>query len=706
MDIDPRNGGWEALAELEGKHGPITSEVIATTQGGGEHRVFLAVDGVSYPSQIGPGLDIKHHGYICVEPTGGESGLYKWQAGKNPIQGAVPSPAHPALHGEEHAAHVTDLAYEVVTRGQLEDLRDALRYLDSDNRNLYINQVGMALKTVPLDAAKDIWLEWSARSPKFCAATALIDWDSLHPTATHWRNVFKLASAAGWKNGQSSSGQQPDEPTDIFELADPGNFHPRSCLPSTLADWVEAHEAVSGLEAVSFAFSTLPVLAASTDRSVRIDLGSGHQSPLILWAALVGATGSGKSPAMNAAHLPLSRLSAEEIRLDLKRVEGIGGAKSANRVEKTPVLETVRYVTDTTPEALIAILSQSRGARTLVHHDEGSGWLNDMGRYSSGADSARSTYLSAWLGQRDQLVLRIGRGATLVPELGVSMLYGITPNKIKEGSKEASSEGLLGRTLLCLIDRKRHKPSHHPSVERMTEADAAYARLVIDLTRLRDVEIRFSSEAQHTYDAERMRFGETAAKLENSHPGMAAMLAKAADNLGRIAALFMLCVRRHEVEAGQSSKHESQINGEDLALAVNFMQVAVSHAHAAYTGLLITDEPTTIARQCALKILRLGLRKRGISEITRQDFMKVPGFLAADRPTQSASLELLNIHNWLLENRTQRNRGNSARFGEGTRWEINPLVFDGRFGQMANESLAAADEVHRMLLELGGKAKG
>lgn len=42
LDIDPRNGGWESLAKIETEIGPLTSNCVADTQGGGEHRVFRA----------------------------------------------------------------------------------------------------------------------------------------------------------------------------------------------------------------------------------------------------------------------------------------------------------------------------------------------------------------------------------------------------------------------------------------------------------------------------------------------------------------------------------------------------------------------------------------------------------------------------------------------------------------------------------------
>jgi hypothetical protein len=104
-----------------------------------------------------------------------------------------------------------------------------------------------------------------------------------------------------------------------------------------------------------------------------------------------------------------------------------------------------------------------------------------------------------------------------------------------------------------------------------------------------------------------------------------------------------------------------------------------------------------------MKILRLGLRAGALPDVSRQDLMKVPAFKAADRFMQGASLELLNIENWLIANLTERHRGNSSRFGEGTRWRVNPKVFDGRFQKLAEISLAEADEVHRMLVGLRRK---
>lgn len=601
-------------------------------------------------------------------------------------------------HGEDDSNRYS-LA-EPVTAQQLAELRDALNVLDSDSRHLYVNSVGMALKTIPEDKGKRIWLEWSARSQKFDDDIAEKDWASFVPVAMNWRHVFTLAYQAGWKKPQRAT-QPTENPADFFETNVPMDFDPDDCLPPMLASWVKAHARASGLEAVSFAFSALPVLAAATNRTVRINLGSGHNVPIIIWSALVGATGSGKSPAMTAAQSPLSKLHAEEARRVRQEVEAWNQQRKNARSPEPPALKRIRYSADTTTEALTRNLSVSDGPRMLLHYDEGSGWLNDMGRYSSGGDGDRATYLSAWVGLRDHVVSRISRGETIVPELGVNILFGITPNKIKEGYKEASAEGLLGRTLICLIDRSRHAEADRSADTELVSADVIYAKAIESFTRIHDVEITLSSAAQAIYDEERSRLGKQSATLEATYPGVAAMLAKAAENTARLAGLFALCNPPDSVQDGYSLRNDWTIGSYDITLAKRFMAVAINHAVAAYTGLLITDEPTAVARQCALKILRLHRDNRAIVEVEREHFMKVSQFRAAERGVQSAAVELLNIYHWLLENTTHRHRPGSGRFGEGARWLINPRIFDGQFETQAKQSAAESGAVHRMLLEMG-----
>ncbi len=90
VDIDPSNGGWESLAKIETTHGKLMSTCIAKTQGGGEHRLYMAGGLLSAPPQLAPGIDLKYNGYICVEGTRGPDGEYRWLKGASPLEGAEP----------------------------------------------------------------------------------------------------------------------------------------------------------------------------------------------------------------------------------------------------------------------------------------------------------------------------------------------------------------------------------------------------------------------------------------------------------------------------------------------------------------------------------------------------------------------------------------------------------------------------------------
>jgi hypothetical protein len=206
LDIDPRNGGVESLEALEAEHGILHSAVVAATQGGGEHRLFLADSGVTYPSTLGAGLDLKHHGYICVEPTLGPMGAYTWRAGANPLSRSSPArpSALPRLISEKGRGGSTDYSLTerggvpVATAQTFDDLRSALAHVDADDYTTWVN-VGMALRPYG-EAGYRVWAEWSARSEKFNANQSRQKWErDLHGAhSITYRSIFRMALDAGW----------------------------------------------------------------------------------------------------------------------------------------------------------------------------------------------------------------------------------------------------------------------------------------------------------------------------------------------------------------------------------------------------------------------------------------------------------------------------------------------------------------------------
>ena len=75
LDVDPRHGGDNTLAELERLHGPLPDTAEVLTGGGGRHLYFAPVPGLQCKNGIAPGLDLKAEGgYVLLPPSNHASG--------------------------------------------------------------------------------------------------------------------------------------------------------------------------------------------------------------------------------------------------------------------------------------------------------------------------------------------------------------------------------------------------------------------------------------------------------------------------------------------------------------------------------------------------------------------------------------------------------------------------------------------------------
>lgn len=212
VDIDPRNGGDVVRRDQ------LPPTLTAATGGGGLHLVYRVPDGIPVKSSLGPGIDVKHSGYIAVEPSLHPSGRrYGW-IDFEVLEGEAPeiAQAPPELLAEaaphpqrQHDARDPERA----TDEQIADLRDALRSLDSDDRQVWV-EAGQRLHRLG-EAGHRLWLEWSATSKKFDAADADRVWHSLEGTRTGYRAIFSAAQAKGWANPAARREHQRKRAQDI-----------------------------------------------------------------------------------------------------------------------------------------------------------------------------------------------------------------------------------------------------------------------------------------------------------------------------------------------------------------------------------------------------------------------------------------------------------------------------------------------------------
>lgn len=80
----------------------------------------------------------------------------------------------------------------------LDELADALRYVDPDDRDTWVG-VGQALHSLG-EVGYTLWASWSATSSRFPGGDNLERWDTFKGERTGYQSIFNRAAAGGWKN--------------------------------------------------------------------------------------------------------------------------------------------------------------------------------------------------------------------------------------------------------------------------------------------------------------------------------------------------------------------------------------------------------------------------------------------------------------------------------------------------------------------------
>ena len=209
IDIDPRNGGDGTFDDLEAKHGKISSDVEQITGGGGRHIVYVAKVGARYPGKLGPGVDVKHHGYIMVSPSNHILGNYEWEASSDLTDGMIPSPAPDWLAMPAGDKYNTDfkpaapgLGLGTLLESEIDEIRSALLFIPNFERDDWLF-VGMVCHAIDSGRAGFIlWEDWSSTSDKFDAQDQARVWFSFHekPNQRNKESLFFKAAENGWIN--------------------------------------------------------------------------------------------------------------------------------------------------------------------------------------------------------------------------------------------------------------------------------------------------------------------------------------------------------------------------------------------------------------------------------------------------------------------------------------------------------------------------
>jgi hypothetical protein len=271
---------------------------------------------------------------------------------------------------------------------------------------------------------------------------------------------------------------------------------PVDALPEPLRGFVDAGARAIGCDPSYLALPLLTAIAAAIGNTRRLELKRGWLAPPILWGAIVGESGTAKTPAFRLVMRPVrerQRKALERHAEDMKQYEAdlarwekdMAAWKrdknaASNPPEKPDPPQAERFiVSDTTVEALAPILlANPRGL--LLGRDELAGWIGSFDRYSgkarAGADSAN--WLSMFNAESIIVDRKTGIPRTIhVPQAAVCVTGGIQPAILQRAlGIEHRESGLAARLLLACPPRK---------AKRWTEADidlSAEAELVVGFT--------------------------------------------------------------------------------------------------------------------------------------------------------------------------------------------------------------------------------
>jgi hypothetical protein len=290
--------------------------------------------------------------------------------------------------------------------------------------------------------------------------------------------VESLADSAVPQNKQPADTlTNPTQP-----LVQPFQPFPVESLPRSVAAFVTASSDAIGCDPSFIALPLLVGFASAIGNSRRVQLKRGWTEPAILWAAIIGESGSTKSPALELSLRALRERQDKLMRehneaiiqwkreIEIFEVEKKAWSHKArgNRLfagdppdaPQEPTCERC-WTDDATIEALAKLL-QDNPRGLLVIRDELAGWLN-FDRYSA---SGKGGEAAKWLevhGGRPLVVDRKTSEMIYVPKAAVSIIGGIQPGILaRYVGQEHRDNGLLARLLLTM-------PPRRPKV--WTEAD-------------------------------------------------------------------------------------------------------------------------------------------------------------------------------------------------------------------------------------------
>ena len=282
---------------------------------------------------------------------------------------------------------------------------------------------------------------------------------------------------------------RPPAPPDAAGDGDPLEVppFPIGALPEPARTFV--HEGAAALD-VPPEFIGVPLLGfagGTIGKRYCLELKAGYRQWPILYVAVVGAPGSGKSPAASLARHAVDRLQREAWQ---RFRDGMAAyRREVQAWEKTPPTERDErptppalahyYTTDATIESLAFALTTSPGLTNF--RDELVSWVKACDQYRGGKGGDRQRWLGGW--SKDPWKVDRKKAEPLyIPDPVVCVVGGIQPDVLPELAHEAGArDGFIERILWC------YPPERFPDDTDETVSEETLERMYEVFDKLRPV---------------------------------------------------------------------------------------------------------------------------------------------------------------------------------------------------------------------------
>jgi Protein of unknown function (DUF3987) len=432
----------------------------------------------------------------------------------------------------------------------------------------------------------------------------------------------------------------------------------------------------------------------------RVQISRSWIEPIAMWTAVVGSSGTGKTPGIDASKRALALIEktrrtkieeqkrAHDERVDVAKIalkawkkqveeaakKGGPRPKKPKDAEDPGIFVPPRlYVSDTTIER-IAMLLEVRPCGLLLLADELSGLFLNMGRYNSGRDN--EFWLEAWNG-KSFLQERVGRKPISVDHLIVGVTGGLQPDKLSR-SFDGDLDGMYARILFAWPD----EPPYKELTDLIAEVEPKIVNALTQLVRMGDPDedgtfaprnIVMSTIGREVFETLRQRVFAGKAELDGRERDW---WAKVPAHVARLAGTLTLLdwalaaipsARNGWDTLDDALVEPAEIDAAHVKAAVRLvLEYFWPHARASLRQIGLTERHANSRR-----VLRW-LKTKRLDSISRENVRRHALAQSLDADGTQALLEDIERAGWIRK--LDEKRAGAGR--PAMRWQVNPQLLD------------------------------